>query len=77
MNFKDDKSWAKQDFAMAKLLKDYGFTCVYRVGEQKLLAAFDNGPAAYELPWLCFMGMKVGDIIGIDELIIYCKERCR
>lgn len=72
-----DKTWAKQDLAMAKLLKDYGFTRVSRSYLRNgLNAYFDNGGAAYKLPWLCFMDViGAGDALNIDDLIEKCGER--
>lgn len=70
-------TWATQDLAMAKILKDYGFSGVYRASQQKLLASFDGGPFCYELPWLCFLFVQPSEIVDIDNLISDCEVTCR
>lgn len=74
---KDDKTWATQDLAMAKTLRSYGFTGVYRAWEHKLMAAFDNGPYVYEIPWLCFLQLQPGETVAIDDLIKQCEVKAR
>ena len=76
MNLKNDKTWANQDYVMANALRGYGFTAVYRISEQKMLAAFDNGPFCYELPWLCFLFVQPGETVSIDSLIKQCEVNC-
>lgn len=72
-----EKTWASQDFAMASTLKEYGFTSVYRVCEQRLLVSFDGGPYAYEIPWLCFLYLKPGEMMTIDEIMKHYEVSCR
>lgn len=64
-----DGVWKKQDLQMALVLKDYGFTHLFRVCPDKLLAAVDNGVLGYEVPWICFMFLEPGRIVTIDEII--------
>lgn len=77
MLFKYDSAWSKPDLAMAMAIRDYGFTGVYRASGQKLLAAFDNGPFCYELPWICFLFVQPGETISIGELIKQCEVNCQ
>ena len=64
-----DGVWKKQDLQMALILKDYGFTHIFRVSAEKLMAAHDNGTPSYELPWLCFMFLESGRVVTIEEII--------
>lgn len=75
---KKDNYFAKQDLALANVLRDYGFTGVLRRSPGKLLAAYDNGPYLFELPSpICLVFVDVGQKLGIDELIDQCRRRCQ
>ena len=73
----NDNAWVNQDLAMANALRDYGFTSIWRAGEQKLLASFDFGPFPYEIPWLCFPFLQVGHKEDISDIVAKCEDRCR
>lgn len=77
MKIKNDGTWKFQDLKMARVLKEYGFTSIYRASETKLLAAFDNGTYAYEIPWISFMFLEVGITLSIDTLINLCEANCK
>ena len=63
-----ETKWKKQDLRLAKALKDYGFTEIYRSWPEMLVGFVDG--EAHELPALvCFKGIDVGESYTIDDLI--------
>jgi len=63
-----ESKWKKQDLRLAKVLKDYGFTEIYRSWPEMLMGFVDG--EAHELPALiCFKGIDAGESYAIDDLI--------